>query len=195
MQTGFLRYKCVVLGVSAGGMNALLKILPFLPATFPLPLIVVQHLHPQQGNYHIKYYNERCKLLVKEADEKERIERGTIYFAPPNYHLLIETNRTFSLSIDEKVNYSRPSIDVLFDSAADNYRHSLIGVILTGANNDGALGLKRIKQQGGIAIVQDPATAEVASMPRAALKATEADYVVPLSDLAVLLVKLSNTKL
>ncbi len=186
-----MRYKAIVIGVSAGGMGALGKILPALPADFPLPVIVVQHVSPQSDNYMIRHFDKMSQLKVKEADEKEAIRAGMVYFAPPNYHLLIEENRTFSLSTEARVNFSRPSIDVLFESALDAYCSSLIGVILTGANNDGSRGLKKIKDCGGLAIVQDPATAEVPAMPEAALKATRVDHVAGLDKLADLLIKLA----
>ncbi|MBN1876767.1 MAG: chemotaxis protein CheB, partial [Anaerolineae bacterium] len=137
-------YQAIVIGVSAGGTTALKQLLPVFPRTYPLPLIIVQHLHPQQDKTLIELYNNLSALTVKEADEKEPIRPGYAYFAPPNYHLLIEDDKTFSLSIDEKVNYARPAIDVLFESAVDVYGPHLIGVILTGANNDGAAGLRRI---------------------------------------------------
>src|SRR5690606_35205527 len=120
--------------------------------------------------YWIDILDSMCFLRVKEADEKEKIKPGCVYIAPPNYHLLIEKNETFSLSIDEKVNYARPSIDVLFDSAAYVYYDQLIGVVMTGANHDGAMGLKKIKENGGMTIVQDPETAISRFMPEAAIQ-------------------------
>lgn len=176
-------YRCVVIGVSAGGMNALAEILPELPEDFPLPIIVVQHLHPHQGTFHINYYNEICELKVKEADEKENIWTGSVYFAPPNYHLLIEHDFSFSLSIDPKVNFSRPAIDVLFKTAAEAFEGQIIGIVLTGANSDGALGLKEIKAKGGLTIVQTPETAEVGVMPESAIKATKVDFILPLNQI------------
>lgn len=178
-----MRYKAIVMGISAGGMAALAKILPALPRDFPLPLMIVQHLHPHQGRFYVNYFDSLCNVMVKEADEKEKIQAGIVYFAPPNYHLLVEADTSLSLTVDEKVNFSRPSIDVLFESAADIYRAHLIGVVLTGANGDGALGLKKIKQNGGLAIVQDPEDAEVAVMPQAAIAATTVDYILSLSNI------------
>lgn len=165
------------------------ELLPPLPSTYPLPIIVVQHLHPLQDNLFVEYLDRQSALVIKEADEKEKIEAGRAYFAPPNYHLLIEDDRTFSLSVDEKVNYARPSIDILFESAADVYGGDVIGVILTGANNDGALGLRLIKERGGLAIVQDPGTAESPLMPQAAIEATQVDYVLALPAIARLLME------
>jgi len=189
-----MKYTAIVIGVSAGGMNALGKILPVLPEDFPLPVIIVQHLSPQSDNYMIRYFDNNSNIKVREAEEKEPVKPGVAYFAPPNYHLLIEQDHTFSLSTEGRVNYSRPSVDVLFESALDAYCSGLIGIILTGANNDGSRGLKRIKECGGLAIVQEPASAEVSAMPEAALKLTAVDYVLKLEEIAPLLVKLSKEK-
>jgi len=180
-------YRCITIGVSAGGTKVLTQLLPQFPANFALPIVIIQHLHPNQGNYFIQYYGQRCNLNIKEAEEKELIKAGNIYFAPPNYHLFIEDDFTFSLSVDEKVNYSRPSIDVFFMSAADVFTSQLIGVILTGANYDGANGLKKIKDFGGLAIVQDPSDAEARPMPSGAISATKVDFILPASDIGILL--------
>jgi two-component system chemotaxis response regulator CheB len=155
------KYDAVVIGSSAGGLNALKTIFQGLDGTFPLPVIIVQHISPDSDNYLIHILNDMNKLKVKEADEKESPVAGTAYIAPPNYHLLVESDGTFTLTVDERVNYARPSIDVLFETAAEAWRGKLIGIILTGANNDGSKGLKRIKELGGLAVVQDPETAEV----------------------------------
>lgn len=181
------RYKAIVIGVSAGGLNALLKVLPKLGADLPAPVIVVQHLSPDSGDYLVKHLDEHCDAVVKEADDKERFEPGVVYFAPAGYHLMVDDGRVAALSVDERVNYSRPSVDVLFETAAEAYPGSIIGVVLTGANNDGAAGLAAIKALGGLAVVQDPATAEADAMPKAALKAVDADHVVPLDDIGALL--------
>lgn len=186
-----MRFDVIVIGVSWGGMKALQTIVPLLPAGFRIPIIIVQHLGSYSGTEWIDILNGMCAVRVKEADEKEFIERG-IYIAPPNYHLLIEKDRTFSLSLDERVNYARPSIDVLFDCASDVYKEKAIGVILTGLNSDGAEGLKRIKENGGAAVVQDPETAEIAEMPLAALAITNVDYIVKLEELVPLFIKLAN---
>lgn len=181
------QYDAIVIGASAGGLTALSELLPAFPATYSLPIIVVQHLHPLQDNLFVEYLDHESALAVKEADEKEPIEAGHAYFAPPNYHLLIEDDRTFSLSVDDKVNYARPAIDVLFASAVDVYGARVIGVILTGANDDGAQGLRLVKEKGGLAIVQDPETAEAPLMPQAAIAATSVDYVLELPEIASLL--------
>ncbi|MCB2180605.1 MAG: chemotaxis protein CheB [Desulfobulbaceae bacterium] len=183
MKTRTEKYEMIVIGVSAGGTEALGKILPELPENFPLPVTVVQHMHPSQDAFLSRYLNERCAVTVKEASDKEPVQPAHVYFAPANYHLLIEENRTFSLSVDEKVHFSRPSIDVLFESAVDAYGSCLVGIILTGANRDGASGLKLIKQSGGMAIIQDPATASSCYMPKSAVDAVDADYILPLDDI------------
>jgi len=171
-------------------MTVLVELLPGFPADFPLPIVIAVHLHPRQDNAHIERLAGQCALAVKEADEKEPIQSGAVYLAPPNYHLLIENDRTFSLSIDERVNYARPSIDVLFETAAQVYGPQTIGVVLTGANNDGARGLRLIKERGGLTIVQDPRTAESTYMPRATLEATPVDHVLSVPEIGKLLLKI-----
>ena len=189
------RYRLVVVGVSAGGILALGRMLPRLPADFPLPLVVVQHLHPQGGDYMPASLDGRCALRVKQADEKEKLTGGTVYLAPPNYHLLVEEDATLSLSLEGPVRYARPSVDVLFDSAAEAFGEAVIGVVLTGANDDGARGLGRIKEAGGAALVQLPASADYDAMPLAALEATEVDGVLELEALADRLVVLAEERL
>jgi two-component system, chemotaxis family, protein-glutamate methylesterase/glutaminase len=184
------KYQVIVIGGSAGAMSVLVELLPGFPADFPVPIIVAVHLHPRQDNAHIERLASQCALRVKEADEKEPVQAGTIYLAPPNYHLLIENDRTFSLSIDERVNYARPAIDVLFETAAQVYGPQTIGVVLTGANNDGAGGLRLIKERGGLAIVQDPRTAESTYMPQAALEATPVDHLLSVPEIGKLLLKI-----
>jgi two-component system, chemotaxis family, protein-glutamate methylesterase/glutaminase len=185
-------YGAVAVGVSAGGLAALESILGRLPADFYPALMIVQHLHPQQCDYLVGHLNAVCRLPVKEAEEKDVIECGNVYLAPANYHLLVETDKTFSLSTDEKVNYSRPSIDVLFETAAEAYGAELIGVILTGASRDGAAGLRRIKEAAGLTIVQDPASAEFPVMPQAAVEASQADHVLNIEGIGALLCELGR---
>ena len=182
-------YEAIVIGSSSGGMNALKFLFSALPVDFSIPIIIVQHISPCSDDQWIKLLNNNSKLYLKEADEKEKIENGKVYIAPPNYHLLIEKDKTFSLTIDERVNYARPSIDVLFESAAEVYKDKLIGVILTGSNADGTAGLKRIKEYGGLTIVQDPATAESNYMPASAIAAIKPDYILSLVDITDLLIK------
>jgi len=192
--TGARTYKAIVIGASAGGLHALKALFTRLEDAFSIPIIIVQHISPTAENYLIHILNETGKLKVKEADEKEVPSSGHAYLAPPNYHLLVETDHTFTLTIDERVNYARPSIDVLFETAAEAYKEQLIGIILTGANADGSRGLKKIHELGGLVIVQDPESAEVDSMPRAALKATPVDHVVTIEEMARLLNRFSTGK-
>jgi two-component system chemotaxis response regulator CheB len=175
-----MRYRAVVIGVSTGGMAALNTILPELPRDFPLSVIIVQHAHPNTDDFLARYLDERCCVTVKEADEKERILPGVIYLAPPNYHLLVEHDKTLSLSTEMPVNFARPSIDVLFETAAEAYRETVVGVILTGANHDGSRGLLAIKRAGGLTVVQDPETAEAMAMPLSAMDTVAPDHIVPL---------------
>ena len=187
-----MRYEAIVIGVSAGGMEALCTIFPHLPADFTLSVIVVQHQHPTSDDFLVRYLDERCSLRVKQADEKECILSGVVYIAPPDYHLMVEEDKTFSLSVDSPVNYARPSIDVLFETAADAYGAKLVGVILTGASTDGSQGLKRVKESGGMAIVQDFKTAESGMMPKAAVGATKVDHVLPLEEVGPFISRLSH---
>ncbi|MBA3900262.1 MAG: chemotaxis protein CheB [Bacteroidetes bacterium] len=173
-------------------MRVIRKILTDLPKGFSLPVIIVEHISPNSDNFWIKSLNKICKLMVKEADEKEKIKKSTVYIAPPGYHLLIEQDFTFSLSSDERVNFSRPSIDVLFETAADAYKESLIGIILTGANNDGAKGLKMIKKNGGLTIVQDPSGAEVDIMPLAAILSAKPDFILAIKEIAPKMIDLQK---
>ncbi len=161
--------EAVVIGVSAGGLKALSAILPTLPADYPLPIMIVIHLPPDRNSVVAKLFDDKCALTVREADDKEDILPGYVYFAPPDYHLLIESDRRLSLSSEEPVLFSRPSVDVLFETAADVYGEGLIGIILTGANPDGAAGLKQVVKEGGRALVQRPDQAYASAMPEAAL--------------------------
>jgi len=176
-------YEAIVVGTSAGGFHALSAMAAEFPESFSLPVIVVQHTKEDNDGFFASHLNSQSALWVKEADDKEAIRSGRLYLAPPGYHLLIEADRSFSLSVDPRVKYSRPSIDVLFNSAADVYQDNLIGVILTGANSDGSQGLRNIKGRGGLAIVQEPASAEVACMPREAIAATPVDHVLALQEI------------
>ncbi len=185
-----MRYQAVVIGASTGGFEAIQNILIALPKNFGAPILIVQHISPHSDNFMARHLNDICKLTVKEADEKEKVRPGYVYIAPPNYHLLIEKNQTLSLTVEARVNYSRPSIDILFDTAADAYEKGLIGVLLTGANSDGSKGLKCIKEHGGTIIVQDPLSAEASAMPKAAIKITNVDYILTLEKIGDKLIKL-----
>ena len=186
------KYKVIVIGVSTGGIKALKTILSVLPSKFELSVIIVMHRHKDADGYLEQLLDNECKMRVKQADEKEEITAGVVYVAPPNYHLLIEDDGVFSMSVEGAVNYARPSVDVVFESAAEVYGKGLIGVILTGANKDGSQGLKIIKEAGGLAIVQKPETSEVSDMPRAAIAAVKPDYVLPLEKIGPLLRKLES---
>ena len=159
----------VVIGTSWGGLAALHEIFAALPASFALPVVVVQHRHKDSGQFLPRVLQEDTKLCVCEVEDKAPIVAGNIYIAPANYHVLVERGH-LALSTEEPVSFSRPSIDVTFISAADAYRAGVVGVVMTGANSDGARGLKRIVDRGGIAIVQRPETAESPVMPEAALR-------------------------
>ena len=185
-----MKYEAIVIGVSSGGMNAMKVMFSLLPANFSTPIVIVQHIGARSENIWVQLLNDKCKLEIKEADEKEKIEKGKIYIAPPNYHLLIEQDRTFTLTVDERVNYARPSIDVLFETAAEAYQNRLVGIVLTGSNNDGSKGLKRIKEYGGLTIVQQPDTAESSFMPASAIATVQPDYILPLEAIINLLIEI-----
>ena len=175
-------YRLVVIGVSAGGLFALRTIMAGLPADFDLPVVVVQH-RSRDSELLCELLQECAQLEVSEANDKEPILPGHVYVGPPDYHLLVEPGY-FVLSTDEPVRFSRPSVDVMFLSAADAYSPDVVGVVLTGANGDGSRGLRSIVDRGGYAVVQDPATAEVAVMPQLALKAVPTARVLPLEEIA-----------
>jgi two-component system chemotaxis response regulator CheB len=176
--------KAVVIGASAGAVQALQVVLPALPADYALPVLVVVHVPPDRSNVLLPLFQAKCRITVKEAEDKEAMVGGVIYFAPSDYHLLVESDGSAALSWDEPVNYSRPSIDVLFESAADTYGAGLVGVILTGANHDGAAGLKAVMEAGGVTIVEDPANAHASAMPQAALEACPAAATMSLDAIA-----------
>jgi two-component system chemotaxis response regulator CheB len=181
------RIEAIVIGASAGGVEALSAILPTLPARFRPTILIVLHLPRERPSLLVEIYEKRCPLPVREAEDKEPIEPGTVYFAPPDYHMLVEKNRQIALSTDEPVHFSRPSVDVLFESAADTYGERLLGVILTGANEDGATGLHAIHKAGGVTVVQQPDSAKVPLMVVSALQRNPADFVLSLPEIAALL--------
>jgi two-component system chemotaxis response regulator CheB len=186
------RVEAIVIGASAGGVEALLKIFTALPEGFSLPIMVVLHLPDDRRSQLAEVFGQRLSLPVKEARDKQSIDPGTVYFAAPGYHLSVEQDRSLSLSQEERVHYSRPAIDYLFDSAADVYGPRLAAVLLTGANQDGARGLAQVKRRGGLSIVQDPAEAQVATMPEAAIALLQPDYILPLHGISRLLVELER---
>ena len=179
------------MGTSAGGLRALEKILGGLPASFPVPIVAVQH-RARESEAFASIMRSLCSLPVHEAEDKEPIVAPGVYLAPPDYHLLLEPGH-LALSTDEPVSFSRPSIDVLFESAADAYGAGVLAVLLTGANHDGAKGLARVRAAGGVALVQDPKTAESPEMPAAAINAGAVDHVLPLADIAAELVRRSQS--
>lgn len=189
-----MKYGAIVIGVSSGGMNAMKIMFSLLPKNFKTPIIIVQHIGARSDGHFIHLLNKQSNVSIKEADEKEKIENGNVYIAPPNYHLMIERDATFSLTIEERVNYARPAIDVLFETAALAYKDKLIGVILTGSSSDGSLGLKKIKEYGGLTIAQDPKTAESGYMPAAAIAAVQMDFILSLEEIIKLLIKIDNQK-
>jgi two-component system chemotaxis response regulator CheB len=182
------RIEGVVIGASAGGIGALSILLPALPVGLRVSLFIVLHLPRERPSLLVEIFRHRCALPVREPEDKEPVEPGTIYFAPPDYHMLVEKTRQIALSADEPIHYSRPSIDVLFESAADAYGHRLLGIILTGANEDGAAGLEAVHRSGGVTVVQQPSTALVPLMVVSALqRIPAADFVLPLDKIAELL--------
>jgi two-component system chemotaxis response regulator CheB len=182
--------EAVVMGASAGALEALSSILPGLPADYPLPIMIVVHVPPDKKSLLAELFDARCRVSVREAEDKEAIVAGTVYFAPPDYHLLVESEKILSLSAEEPVLFSRPSIDVLFESAADAYGEGLVGVILTGANSDGAEGLSAISEAGGRAIVQTPEAAYAGAMPRAAIEACREARILSLDEIAAYLLEI-----
>lgn len=183
------KHDLVAIGASWGGLDAIRDILRTLPADLPAAVVVAQHRSPESHRDAFRdLLGAATRLRVREADDKDVIEPGTVYLAAPDYHLLVEGGR-FALSTDEPVQYSRPSIDVLFETAAESYRERCTGVVLTGANGDGARGLARIVELGGRAIVQDPVSAVRPEMPRAALAAVPEAQVAPVEEIASLLVE------
>jgi two-component system chemotaxis response regulator CheB len=182
--------RAVAIGASAGGVQALLQILPSLPAGYPLPLLIVVHVPPDRSNALVPLFQTKCRIEVKEAEDKEPALAGVVYFAPSDYHLLAEADGSLSLSSDEAVNHSRPSIDVLFASASDAFGPALAGVVLTGANSDGALGLRAVVDAGGVAVVEDPDAAYAPAMPAAALRECPSAKVMSLDAIAAYLLSL-----
>jgi two-component system chemotaxis response regulator CheB len=181
------RFEAVVIGGSAGGVDALVALLPALPAGFTLPVICILHVPGDRESRLAELFGERLPLPVREAADKEEIVPGTVYFAGPRYHLSVEHDRTFSLSCEPPVHYARPSIDVLMESSADAYGPGLVGILLTGANNDGADGMAHIRARGGFTVVQDPDDAQVATMPEAAIERSKPDLILPLARIHALL--------
>lgn len=186
------RFDAVLIGTSAGGVEALGTLLAALPSSFPAAILVVLHLPPDRATLLPRLLGRRCARPVKEAEDKELVEPGTVYLAPPDYHLLVEPDRTLSLSREEPVHYSRPAIDLLFESGAMTWRDRVLGIVLTGASSDGAEGLREVRANGGVAWVQDPQDAAAPAMPAAALALAGADDVLPLAHIAERLANLEQ---
>ena len=191
-QGGGNHYRYVVIGGSAGGVEALRVILMALPVDFALPILVAHHLHASDEGAYAAHVARLTRLIVVESCDKEPIKRGHLYTAPANYHMLMERDGTIGLSIDERVNYSRPSIDVLFESAALACGDAVVAVILSGASADGAKGICAIKKAGGLTIAQDPTSAETPVMPQAAIDTGAVDEVLSTEQIGRLLATLGE---
>ena len=187
------RIEALVIGASAGGVDALVELLPALPAASKLATVCILHVPSDRESRLAELFDARLALPVREAMDKEAVEPGTVYFAGAGYHLSIEEDRVFSLSCEPAVHYARPAIDVLMESAADAYGPALAGILLTGANADGAEGMQRIRQRGGLTIVQDPGEAQAATMPEQAIRLCAPHLVLPLADIRALLPLLETT--
>lgn len=185
-------YEAVVIGVSAGGLTALSTLFSEIPENYTLPIIIVQHRAKEERDLLENVLQQKCLLKVKQADEKEVIKSGFIYVAPANYHLLVERDKTFSLSSDETVKYSRPSIDVLFETAAEVYKDRLVGIILTGSNDDGANGIKSIHSYNGLTIAQNPGEAQFPVMPVASIRTGVVKRILLLKEIQEFLIQLSK---
>lgn len=192
MKSSSNKYELIVIGTSAGGLHALTSILSELPKNYPIPILIVQHRMASNTSMLEDVLQSKCRLKIKQADEKLVIEHGVAYIAPADYHMLVEQNGTISLSCDEKVCYSRPSVDVLFESASFAYREKLLGIILTGANADGSMGVRSIRYHGGSTIVQEPSEAPYSMMPQSAIDIHCVDLVMPLQEIALYLKRLGG---
>lgn len=184
--------EALIIGGSAGSLEVLLKILPDIDVDSLFPIIIVLHRKSGKDNILVDLLASKTKLPVKELQEKEPILPGTLYIAPPNYHVLIENNKTFSLDASEKINFSRPSIDVAFESAAEIYRKHLVGLLLSGANSDGTIGLQKIKQNGGKVLVQTPQSSVVSIMPESAIDHVVTDEILNPEEMAHYINQLSK---
>jgi two-component system, chemotaxis family, protein-glutamate methylesterase/glutaminase len=184
------RFEIVALACSAGGLNALSHVLAALPGDLDAPIVVVQHLDPRHRSLMAHILSQRTKLRVKEAEDGEKISPGTVYVAPPNRHLLVNADRTLSLTQSELVHFVRPSADLLFESVAASHKDRAIAVVLTGSGSDGGMGVKAIKKMGGTVIVQDKQTSEFFGMPETAIQSTTVDFILPLNEIPSALVTL-----
>ena len=187
-------FEAVVIGGSAGGVDALVDLLPALPADFGPATVCILHVPADRESRLAELFAARLALPVREAVDKAPVEGGTVYFAGSGYHLSVERDRTFSLSCEPPVHYARPAIDLLMESAADAYGAGLAGILLTGANIDGADGMQRIRQRGGLTVVQDPAGAQAPTMPEGAIRLCTPHLVLPLAAIRTLLPQLEKTR-
>lgn len=185
-------YKAVVIGGSAGSFQGITKILAMLPDDFPLPIIMCLHRLKHVRNGFVEALSIKSVKPVTEPYDKESIKKGNVYLAPANYHMSVELGNTFSMSTEDMINNSRPSIDVTLETAAYVYKQKLVGILLSGANRDGAWGMKKIKDRGGLTIVQDPAECMIDTMPTAALKLTEIDYQLKIDEIVDFLKELAK---
>jgi two-component system chemotaxis response regulator CheB len=186
--------KAIAIGASAGGVEALIGLLQGLRREFQPAILIVMHIPANNDDLLVDVLQPHCLLPLHEAQDKQRVTAGTVYVAPPGYHLLVEPARSLALSVDEPVNFCRPSIDVLFESAAWAYGPKLLGIVLTGANADGARGLRAIRSAGGLAWVQEPSTALAPVMPQSAISLAGADRILPLAELASELAALGEAR-
>ncbi|MEH1817675.1 MAG: chemotaxis protein CheB [Nostoc sp.] len=183
-------FDIVAIAASAGGLTALVKVLSTLPAKFPAAIAIVQHLAPAHPSFMAEILSRRTAIIVKQAQEGDRLTPGTAYVAPPNRHLLVNSNGTLSLSQSELVHFLRPSADLLFESVAAIYQDRAIAIVLTGTGSDGAMGVEAIKKMGGTIIVQDIKTAEFSGMPSAAIQTGNIDFILRLDEISSTLVTL-----
>ncbi len=183
-------FNIVALAASAGGLKALSQVLENLPANFPAPIVIVQHLDPRHRSLMADILNRTTSLQVKQAEEGDLVAAGTVYIAPPNRHLLVNPDTSLSLSQSELVHFLRPSADLLFESVAATYKDRAIAVVLTGTGNDGAMGVEAIHKMGGTVIAQEVETSEFSGMPSAAIQTGTVDFVLPLSNIAAALLSL-----
>jgi two-component system, chemotaxis family, protein-glutamate methylesterase/glutaminase len=185
-------YKAVVIGGSAGSFQGIVKILAQLPKDFPLPIIMALHRLKHVRNGFVEALSIKSVAQVLEPHDKEPIKKGLIYLAPSNYHLSVELGNHFALSTEEMINNSRPAIDITLGSSAFVYREKLVGILLSGANRDGGLGMKHIKDKGGLTIVQEPTECMIDTMPKAALALTKIDYTLKIDEIIVFLKELDK---
>jgi two-component system chemotaxis response regulator CheB len=193
-QDNNFNFELVAIASSAGGLNALSEVFEHLPANFPATILVVQHIAPQHKSMMAQILTRRSKLKVKEAQQGETIEKGTIYLAPPNHHLLVKPDHTLDLTQTELVHFLRPSADLLFNSVAETYKNRAIAVVLTGTGTDAQKGVQAIKKMGGIVIAQNKDSSEHFGMPGSAIKTGVVDYILPLTEIPQHLISLITEK-